>query len=57
MVDPWFIASSFLKILLIKTAREVNIYKETVINKILKYAEELETKFNKKIKIGCYGCF
>lgn len=56
-VDPWFIASSFPdKSSLIKTAREVNIYKETwVINKIFQYIRELETELNKKIKIGCYG--
>ena len=56
-VDPWFITSSFPEnSSLIKTAREVNLQKETwVFNKIMDYARKLKEKLKREVKIGCYG--
>ena len=56
-VDPWFIASSFPEnSSLIRTAREVNLQKETwVFNKIMEYAKKLKGKLKREVKIGCYG--
>ena len=56
-IDPWFITSSFPdNSSLIKTAREVNLHKETwVLNKIMDYVEKIRDKLKKEIKIGCYG--
>ncbi len=56
-VDPWFITSSFPNnSSLIRTAREVNLHKETwVFNKIMEYARKLRHKLKREVKIGCYG--
>jgi UDP-N-acetyl-D-mannosaminuronic acid dehydrogenase len=56
-VDPWFIISKDPEnARIIKTAREINIYKtEWVIEKIKNEAQKFETKNNKKPKIACFG--
>jgi len=59
-VDPWFIVHAAkeqnIEAKIIKTAREVNIYKtEWVIEKIKNKALEFEAKNGRKAKIACMG--
>lgn len=56
-VDPWFIINKDPEnARIIKTAREINIYKtEWVIEKIKNEALKLENKNHKKPKIACLG--
>ncbi|MEL0280762.1 MAG: UDP-N-acetyl-D-mannosamine dehydrogenase [Gammaproteobacteria bacterium] len=56
-VDPWFIINKDPEnARIIKTAREINLYKtEWVIKKIDNEAQKLEKKNRKKPKIACFG--
>jgi len=56
-IDPWFIVHSGGKdAKIIRTAREVNIYKtEWVIEKIKNAVLKFENKYKKKPKVACMG--
>ena len=56
-VDPWFLVSSDkANTNLIKAARNVNIYKtKWVTSKISKKINEMELKYARKIRVGCFG--
>ena len=56
-VDPWFLITAYPEeSRLMKTAREVNLYKtEWVINKIKEEAEKFEKENGRKPKIACLG--
>lgn len=56
-VDPWFLVSSDKQNTnLIQSARKVNIYKtKWVTSKISKKINEMETRYERKIKVGCFG--